>query len=595
MVCTLNECPGNGVQISNRLNSVSSSVNGGAATVRNFTYDQAGNPLTGVYNSLSTTLDYNDANRQEQMYIGSKPQVTLHNALGQRTSKAVMDKGINRVEHYHYDQSGQLIAVTNAAGAVLSEHVFLDGMPIAANLLTDTPLGVTLVSNDKIPNAGDAVVYTGIPQGGNGKIFEYRFRIKDTTGTWTTVRDWSGSDSYSWSVPTTLGSYSVEVTARNQGSTASITTAATVNVVAPLAQTTKLSSSQLAPGASYTLTTTSTGGMLATAYQHRVRIKGPSTNNQYVVLRDWNSNNTYAAAMPTPLGAYTFEVCVLQYGTNANLACIYQGVTVTTTPVTTLASQSASTKQVGTGWTLSTASNAGTPVLEWFVVHTDQLGTARALTNSAGKMVWRWFTQPFGEGAANTDVDGDGRSVTFNLRFPGQYFDWDTRLHYNYFRNYDVSTGRYIESDPIGLMGGSNTYTYVKGNPLSYIDPLGLVEIPSPNSIPGGPWEPHPSPTRPGQFLGPKDPSGKGGRMQCQYVPPEGQGGTPGSKGYFKTNGPGQIGWQRYDLNGNPLTVEQAHRVPTPKIPTSPFFFIPNIILLPLQYQMSQQDCDCGA
>jgi len=460
--------------LSNRLNSVSSSINGGAATVRNFTYDQAGNPLTGVYNSLSTTLDYNDANRQEQMYIGSKPQVTLHNALGQRTSKAVMDKGINRIEHYHYDQSGQLIAVTNAAGAVLSEHVFFDGMPIAANLLTDTPLGVTLVSNDKIPNAGDAVVYTGIPQGGNGKIFEYRFRIKNTAGTWTTVRDWSGSDSYSWSVPTILGSYSVEVTARNQGSTASITTAATVNVVAPLAQTTKLSSSQLAPGASYTLTTTSTGGMLATAYQHRVRIKGPSTNNQYVVLRDWNSNNTFTAAMPTPLGAYTFEVCVLQYGTNANLACIYQGATVTTTPVTSLASQSASTKQVGTGWTLSTASNAGTPVLDWFVVHTDQLGTARALTNSAGKMVWRWFTQPFGEGAANTDVDGDGRSVTFNLRFPGQYFDWDTRLHYNYFRNYDVSTGRYIESDPIGLEGGINTYAYVGGNPLSFFDYLGL-------------------------------------------------------------------------------------------------------------------------
>lgn len=54
-------------------------------------------------------------------------------------------------------------------------------------------------------------------------------------------------------------------------------------------------------------------------------------------------------------------------------------------------------------------------------------------------------------------------------------------LHYNYFRTYDPSTGRYLESDPIGLDGGLNTYGYVSGNPLSYIDPLGLIDL----KIPG--------------------------------------------------------------------------------------------------------------
>src|SRR5215469_10814188 len=69
-----------------------------------------------------------------------------------------------------------------------------------------------------------------------------------------------------------------------------------------------------------------------------------------------------------------------------------------------------------------------------------------------------------------------GRSLLYNLRFPGQYYMAETGLSQNLNRDYDPLTGKYIESDPIGLKGGSwSTYTYVHGNPISYRDPAGLL------------------------------------------------------------------------------------------------------------------------
>ena len=111
-------------------------------------------------------------------------------------------------------------------------------------------------------------------------------------------------------------------------------------------------------------------------------------------------------------------------------------------------------------------------------VHGDHLGTPQVLTDAAGAAVWDATYRPFGEAT----VSG---APTFNLRFPGQYEDAETGSHYNYFRDYDPATGRYIQSDPIGLRGGWNTFAYVGGNPVMLVDPEGLITVniraPNPN------------------------------------------------------------------------------------------------------------------
>ena len=110
-----------------------------------------------------------------------------------------------------------------------------------------------------------------------------------------------------------------------------------------------------------------------------------------------------------------------------------------------------------------------------YSIHNDHLGTPKLLTNQTGQPVWRALASPFGQATVDEDVDGDGTDVVMNLRFPGQYFDAESGLHYNYFRTYDPNLGRYITSDPIGLFGGLNSYAYVGSNPLFWVDPLGLA------------------------------------------------------------------------------------------------------------------------
>jgi RHS repeat-associated protein len=132
-------------------------------------------------------------------------------------------------------------------------------------------------------------------------------------------------------------------------------------------------------------------------------------------------------------------------------------------------------------------------------VHTDHLDTPRRLTDAAGAEVWVAEMAAFGEAFVEEDPDGDLAEVAFHVRFPGQYFDAETGLHYNRFRYYSAELGRYISPDPIGQLFDNaspsmalafsigegfeveptptnHPYSYVDNDPISWIDPLGLAK-----------------------------------------------------------------------------------------------------------------------
>jgi RHS repeat-associated protein len=193
-------------------------------------------------------------------------------------------------------------------------------------------------------------------------------------------------------------------------------------------------------------------------------------------------------------------------------------------------------------------------------IHTGQIDEPLAVTNSSQALVWNAYIDPYG----TANFIGTPTEA-LDMRLPGQSVQAETEgLSQNGWRDYDPSLGRYVEADPLGIDAGQNVYAYVDGDPLNFIDPMGLAGIPfaPPPNLPGGPYTPAGPGQQPGTFLGPRQPSGP--RSICRWVPPEGEGGPPGSQGYWKTQAPQQSGWSRFSQAGEPISPGEAHPGPGP-------------------------------
>ena len=229
-----------------------------------------------------------------------------------------------------------------------------------------------------------------------------------------------------------------------------------------------------------------------------------SASNRLLALSNPSVSLSYdAAGNATADGNYT-----LTYDLRGRLSTLTAGATVTTYTYDNAGRRVRKSSSLGAGATITYAYDTqdhllgeydvnGTPIREYvwlgdlpvavftpdpanalnpplvYFIHSDHLNTPRVVMDTNNVMRWSWFAEPFGTTKADSNPSGVG-SFAFSLRFPGQVFDAESGMHYNLSRDYIPGVGRYAQSDPIGLAGGINTYSYVEANPVSNVDPLGL-------------------------------------------------------------------------------------------------------------------------
>jgi RHS repeat-associated protein len=458
-----------------------------------YSYDALNRLKTLVYSDESLSFTYDDTTsapnskgRLSTVTDGSGSTTYAYDVQGRVTGRTQVVGSVSHHVGYAYNAAGQLATLTTPSGQSVSYGY-------ANNQVTSIAVnGTAVLANAKYFPLGEVASWAW----GNGQGYQ---RVYDTDGRIQSV-----------TIAGTVRTYGFDDASRITGLTDTVGSASAPTTVGYDNLDRLTSAHGNVPGGfeidyaydlignrtsrTLTLVSSTTGGPQIRAYSY------DAASNRLTAITNPGTSYSYdGAGNTTGDGTYTYA-----YSGRSRLVAVEQGTsTVATYKLNAFGERVAKTvggatrlfvydedrhllgEYDGTGaliqetvWledtpvaTLRPKSGGGVDI---DYVWADHLDSPRAVTTSdaAAVLLWSWNSDPFGATAASG-------SIEYNLRFQGQYFDEETSTHYNYFRDYNPTAGRYAQSDPIGLDGGINTYGYVEADPIQYTDPLGL-KLPKP-------------------------------------------------------------------------------------------------------------------
>ncbi|MBT3054319.1 MAG: hypothetical protein KME69_05540 [Candidatus Thiodiazotropha sp. (ex Codakia orbicularis)] len=467
-------------------------------------YDAAGNTIQSLIGSYT----YDDTNRMVGFTKTGSAATYAYNGKGERISKNV-DGTITR---FRYGPAGQLLGEYDQNGQAIREYVTLEGQPIAlireqqgtaATLLQNVNLNHIAQTVDLGQHATAPVIFTSplTYNGGHGAVVgldnitpnqasvqvkEWDYldgghawedlsllalppgRYPQADGSIWEVGRFTLSGTRQWHTISFNEAFEGEpylfLTQQSQNAPEATSIRArnidTTGFQAYLQEQESLNDGRVEETVGYLAIYSPSQGGTANLYgaNFNYQLSQLSLNHTWTVQGDQELKIQEEASRDSELGHTTETLDILQIEGH-----------LFAQDVTTNGGDTMALRRRGP---TSTSLLSGNPTDQGIVyLHTDHLGAVVKATDGTQALVWDAERKPFGERSVTTV------QIEMPLGFPGQYFDEETGNYYNYFRDYDPATGRYLQSDPIGLDGGINTYAYVSGNPLLRTDPLGLAEL----------------------------------------------------------------------------------------------------------------------
>jgi RHS repeat-associated protein len=423
---------------SNRLAAIT-----GSSGNRTYVHDANGS-ITG---DGPNTYDYDARGRLVSAVSAAGTTSYQVNALGQRVRKT----STARDTIYHYDAQGRLIAESSPAGTPVREYLWLSDQPVAVVAAAQSPSGGGCAATPTLDTSNTFLPFAA-PEG----LEAHSGRLGHRGWEWrigTNVRrprtsdeadlDWVSGKLYGFRL-TYDGVGNATLTVRD--------------------------------GQTELFTVSQTGGMdVGTALRFQVRsAAGLTAGNLLQASITSIDGEAVSETLQTAGDGKLSELARVFGGESLRNGFTVEG-TVSLTFTGVHPPRGARLRFLVTAGNVTCDGPPPVTEARLYHIHTDHLNTPRVVTDESQRVIWRWEnTEPLGKSPPEEDPDGDGQRFEMPLRFPGQVFDTETGLFYNYFRDYDPQTGRYVQSDPIGLAGGINPYLYAF-DPLRQIDPLGLM------------------------------------------------------------------------------------------------------------------------